>query len=1764
MAPTVPRREVFSASRRWCLRPATVVTLAAALSCGDETMPDPPEPARVTIGPSSLEFAALQDTARLSAQVHDQYGSLMADGAVTWASSDASVASVDASGLVRSVGNGEAVVAATAGSASGTAEATVAQVVTAVNMSPELLEFSALGDTLRLEAEPVDANGHDVEGAVVTWSSGDPGVATVDTSGLVRSMGSGEAVVTATAGSASGTAEATVAQVVTAVNMSPELLEFSALGDTLRLEAEPVDANGHDVEGAAVTWSSGDPGVATVDSEGLVRSVGNGEAVVTATAGSASGTAEATVAQVVTAVNMSPELLEFSALGDTLRLEAEAVDANGRDVEGAVVTWSSGDPGVATVDSEGLVRSVGNGEAVVSATAGSVSGTAEATVAQVVTAVNMSPELLEFSALGDTLRLEAEPVDANGRDVEGAVVTWSSGDPGVATVDASGLVRSVGNGEAVVTATAGSVSGTAEATVAQVVTAVNMSPELLEFSALGDTLRLEAEPVDANGHPVEGAVVTWSSGDPGVATVDSEGLVRSVGNGEAVVSATAGSVSGTAEAAVAQVVTAVNMSPELLEFSALGDTLRLEAEPVDANGHPADGVAVTWSSGDPGVATVDTSGLVRSVGNGEATVTATAGSASDTAYVTVAQVASVVSVSPELLEFSALGDTLRLEAEPVDANGHDVEGALVTWSSGDPGVATVDSEGLVRSVGNGEAVVTATAGSVSGTAEATVAQVVTAVNMSPELLEFSALGDTLRLEAEPVDANSHPVDGVAVTWSSGDTAVVVVDTSGLVRSVGRGEAVVTATAGSVSGTAEATVAHVVTAVNMSPELLEFSALGDTLRLEAEPVDANGYPVEGVVVTWASGDTAVVVVDTSGLVRSVGSGEAVVTATAGSVSGTAEATVAQVVTAVNMSPELLEFSALADTLRLEAEPVDANGHDVEGAVVTWSSGDPGVATVDTSGLVRSAGNGKAVVTATSGSASDSAEVTVAQVVSTVNVSPDAVEFSALGDTLRLEAEPVDANGHDVEGAVVTWSSGDPGVATVDSAGLVEAVGYGAATVTATMDSVSGSAEIRVEEDLDRAALVALYEATGGPSWRSNYKWLTTAPLGEWHGIDVDEEGRVTIIALRENRLTGSLPPELANLTNLKVLLLQYNQITGEIPAWLGTLRHLEEIDLGRNKLAGSIPPELGGLSELDRLLLGRNQLNGRIPVELGNLPKLTSLSVVANKLSGQIPSELGNLSALTNLNLAGNGLSGPIPPELGKLSNLLYLRLESNDLEGELPSELGNLRRLKWLFLQFNSRLTGSIRILGSLTSLEQLQINRCGFDGPIPPELGNLSKLGTLLVSRSNFTGTIPKELGRMSSLEQLLVIHNEYITGPIPRELGDLPQLRLLDLRNNDLTGPVPPELAAAPNLVNVFLGDNRLSGPIPPELGDAPKLTLLSLRRNELSGPVPPEIGSIETLTGLNLAGNTEMTGVLPTTMTALKNLESLSTGNTGLCAPDDPGFRKWLRGLVYQRVALCDPPAAYLVQAVQSRPYPVPLIAEEPALLRVFVTATKKTDVKIPPVRATFYQDDEEVHTVTIAAKSAIIPTEVDESSLTLSSNAEIPDSVLDPELEMVIEIDPDSTMDADLLVTNRIPEVGRASVEVNDAPLLDLTVIPLLWEEDPDSSVLELTEDMTDEDTLFTDTHMLLPVGEMDVTVHETVWSSTNDIFTLLTEVTALRTNGGRDGPLDGHHAQCQGGRRRGVCGRWLDDRGEAQGLDGRARTRSQHEPAPCPLRGPETS
>ena len=176
-----------------------------ASACDDE----PPRATMVTVAPSTAELTAVGATVQLSTEVLDQYGDVMAGVSVSWSSSAAPAATVDASGLVTAVGNGTATITATAGEVSGSAAVSVIQSAASVMVSPSAatVEFR---DTVQLTAEAFDENGHVVAGAEFTWSSSDTLVATVDESGLVRGIGAGAATITATAEAAGGSAKVTV------------------------------------------------------------------------------------------------------------------------------------------------------------------------------------------------------------------------------------------------------------------------------------------------------------------------------------------------------------------------------------------------------------------------------------------------------------------------------------------------------------------------------------------------------------------------------------------------------------------------------------------------------------------------------------------------------------------------------------------------------------------------------------------------------------------------------------------------------------------------------------------------------------------------------------------------------------------------------------------------------------------------------------------------------------------------------------------------------------------------------------------------------------------------------------------------------------------------------------------------------------------------------------------------------------------------------------------------------------------------------------------------------------------------------------------------------------------------------------------------------------------------------------------------------------------------------------------------------------------
>ena len=424
---------------------------------------------------------------------------------------------------------------------------------------------------------------------------------------------------------------------------------------------------------------------------------------------------------------------------------------------------------------------------------------------------------------------------------------------------------------------------------------------------------------------------------------------------------------------------------------------------------------------------------------------------------------------------------------------------------------------------------------------------------------------------------------------------------------------------------------------------------------------------------------------------------------------------------------------------------------------------------------------------------------------------------------------------------------------------------------------------------RAALVALYDATGGDNWTNNTNWKTAAALSTWRGVTTDSEGRVTQLILEFNGLTGTIPDELGELTNLTQLSLNRNNLTGTIPTQLGNLTNLQRLDLSVNGLTGTIPDELGNLTNLRPLSLDQNNLTGSIPTELGNLTNLRLLSLDRNNLTGSIPAELGNLTNLTQLSLWRNELSGEIPAELGNLTNLQRLYLTQNNLTGSIPTELGNLTSLQWLYLDQNN-LTGSIPTeLEKLTNLQWLVLSSNGLTGTIPDALGNLTNLTELYLHDNELSGTIPAALRNLSNL-RVLHLHQNHLTGSIPAELGLLTSLRALYLWGNELSGTIPAALGNPTTLRLLSLRDNELTGMIPAALGDLRNLTLLSLSSNKLTGMLPTDLADLTNLQWLYLNGNTDLTGPLPLGLMNLVDLTTVWIQDTGLCAPEDAAFRAW----------------------------------------------------------------------------------------------------------------------------------------------------------------------------------------------------------------------------------------------------------------------------------
>ena len=545
----------------------------------------------------------------------------------------------------------------------------------------------------------------DAQNKAVSWSSSNSSVATVDNSGRVTGVKAGSATITVTTSDGGKTATCSVTVeaniiAVTGVTLDKATAQIPLGGDvTLAATVAPADATDK-----SVTWTSSDEAVAKV-SGGKVTAVAVGKATITAKTndGGKIATCEVSVIKPVESVAISDAETMVPVEGEvTLTVTVTPEDATIKDIE-----WSSSDESIAKVDATGKVTGVAEGTATI--TAKTVEGGKTATCKVTVGPKEVPVEDVEFAEAEVTV-IEGEsavvsvnftPAGATNKNV-----TYESSDEEVATVDAEGNVTGVKPGQATITVTTEDGGKTAECVVTVEKAPVKVTGVELNYKErtinIGNagTLIATVLPKDATNKNV-----TWTVSDDSVLKVTQDGVVTPKKEGTATVTVTTEDGGFTATCEVTATAKVVAVSGVKLDKTSqtiyVGDGFQLKATISPTN---ASNPEVTWTSSKESVAKVDKTGKVTGVAAGTSTITAkTANGKTATCAVTVSKkLVSLITLNVTSKTID-IGDTFKITPTITPS---DAANKAVTWSSNNTSIATVDSNGNVKGLKSGTAVIT--------------------------------------------------------------------------------------------------------------------------------------------------------------------------------------------------------------------------------------------------------------------------------------------------------------------------------------------------------------------------------------------------------------------------------------------------------------------------------------------------------------------------------------------------------------------------------------------------------------------------------------------------------------------------------------------------------------------------------------------------------------------------------------------------------------------------------------------------------------------------------------------------------------------------------------------------------------------------------------------------------------------------------------------------------------------------------------------------
>ncbi len=946
------------------------------------------------------------------------------DKSVTFKSSDTKIATVSSTGTVKGIKAGSAVITVKSadGKCSAQCAVTVQQRVTGINLDATKVCYIGQVCSLNATVTPADASNKKL-----IYASSNTSVATVTETGFVTAKKKGSTAVTVK--SADGGYTATCLITVTP-KVSATGFKFSVSQKSLKTgekyTLKPLFSPS-DTSEKGVSYKSDNPAVATVSSAGKITAKGPGTCTVTGISADGGFVAKCkiTVTQPVTGVSFP--LSSYRVAADkSISLKPNVLPANASNKS---LKWKSSNKEIATVSSKGTVKGIKTGTCQITCTTADGGFTATCTVEiyKEVTAVKLTKTKVSL-ATGKQIVLVAKftPADATNK-----TLTWKTSNSSVASVSASGKVRGVSAGTAVITCKTADGGYTAKCTVSvfRPSTGVTLNYASVRLDAGKEkTLKATVTPQNATYKTVK-----WNSSDPTVVSVDKNGKLTALKSGTSRISAVSkdGYSSGYCSVTVVQPPKKVTVKASTTKLD-LGCATQLKATVSPSDSYSKD---VVWTSSDTEKATVSASGVDTAKNAGKVTITCTT-----VAGAKKAETEILCKIPPEAIKLNKTSATLLLNKSTTlkaSFTPADTTIKTVKWSSSNPSVVKVSSGGKVTAVAIGSATITAKSsdGGLKATCFITVPRRATGIRLNKTSANVDLNGKyTLKATVLPADATYDDV-----TWSSSNRSIATVSSEGVVTGKALGKAIITAT--SVDGGFKKSCAVTVIIPPSSVKISKTSAtvnVGGSLTLKATVLPSNAA---NKTVTWKSSDTSVATV-TNGKVITKKSGTVTIYAVSSksTVKAACKIKVIVPVTGIKLNKTAASvYTGSTLTLTSSVSPSNASVKTVK-----WSSSDKSVATVTSAGVVKGISAGTAVITCKtdSGAKTAACTVTVKKAVSGVSLNITSKTADA-GTAFALKASVLPA---DATNKAVTWSSSNSAVAKVSSSGVVTLLSAGTAKIT----------------------------------------------------------------------------------------------------------------------------------------------------------------------------------------------------------------------------------------------------------------------------------------------------------------------------------------------------------------------------------------------------------------------------------------------------------------------------------------------------------------------------------------------------------------------------------------------------------------------------------------------------------------------------------------------------------------------------------------------